>query len=238
MPVCRSRIRPVPQGRTAHGAVACGKETGAAGVAGAFAQGRPAEMASEIGRMSAELAPYRRGFAAAPDFCAGFLVPGFLAVGFLAAGFLAAGFLAVGVLAAGFFEAAGLAAGFFAGAADFLAAGFVAAGFLAGTFLLFALLPPPSAFGILTPAALLRRVLAASRAALTVPEETSVFPFAERLPIIAPATPPMTAPTGPAMTPPMTAPVTPAAVCFCTERSDLGLEEEDFFLAMTWLSPS
>jgi hypothetical protein len=43
-----------------------------------------------------------------------------------------------------------------------------------------------------------------------------LLPFAEELPIAAPAIPPATAPTGPAIALPMTAPVTPPAVCFDT----------------------
>jgi hypothetical protein len=62
-----------------------------------------------------------------------------------------------------------------------------------------------------------------------VSEETSVFPFAARLPIIVPAIPPTTAPTGPPMTPPTTAPVTPPAVCLDTGKLLLEFWEEVFF---------
>lgn len=57
-------------------------------------------------------------------------------------------------------------------------------------------------------------------AAFTVEDEIRDFPSAARLPIIVPATPPITAPTGPAIAPPMTAPVTPPAVCLDTGRFD------------------
>jgi len=62
-----------------------------------------------------------------------------------------------------------------------------------------------------------------------VAEETSVFPFADRLPIIVPAIPPTTAPTGPAMTLPTTAPATPPAVCLDTGKLLFRVWEEVFF---------
>jgi len=62
-----------------------------------------------------------------------------------------------------------------------------------------------------------------------VAEETNVFPFAARLPIIVPAIPPTTAPTGPPRTPPTTAPVTPPAVCLDTGKLLLRVWEEVFF---------
>jgi hypothetical protein len=62
-----------------------------------------------------------------------------------------------------------------------------------------------------------------------VAAETNVFPFAARLPIIVPAIPPTTAPTGPAMTLPTTAPATPPAVCLDTGKLLLRVWEEVFF---------
>jgi hypothetical protein len=55
------------------------------------------------------------------------------------------------------------------------------------------------------------------------------LPFADESPTSAPATPPATAPTGPAITLPMTAPVTPPAVCFDTSGRFLSLVD---FLGM------
>jgi hypothetical protein len=59
---------------------------------------------------------------------------------------------------------------------------------------------------------------AAVLAVFTVSEETSDFPLAERVPMIVPAMPPTTAPTGPAMALPTMAPATPPAVCFETGK--------------------
>jgi len=142
------------------------------------------------------------------------LLPGpFVDFAFFAAPFFAAPFLAELFLTAPFFAEPFLAerlfadpflAGLFAGFGFFLAAG-----------------RPPSALGSVE-VAVDFIVSAALFAASTVPDETNDFPSAERLPIIAPATPPTTAPTGPAMTPPITAPVTPPAVCFETGRLGFG----------------
>jgi len=66
-------------------------------------------------------------------------------------------------------------------------------------------------------------------AALVVPEDTRVLPWAARLPMMVPAIAPATAPTGPAITPPTMAPATPPAVCFETGRLLETLGEELFF---------
>jgi hypothetical protein len=96
---------------------------------------------------------------------------------------------------------------------------FRAPAFFAGDF---ALLREPPLF--LKPGVLTLTAWTAAFAVSIVPDETSVFPWAARFPIIVPAIAPTAAPTGPPRTLPTTAPATPPAVCLETGNCDCDSE--------------
>lgn len=71
-------------------------------------------------------------------------------------------------------------------------------------------------------------------AVFSVPEETSVFPCADRFPMIVPAMAPATAPRGPATTLPTIAPATPPAVCLETGKLAFAGGELFFFMVQSY----